>query len=74
MSRYTKDKKEKVRQFVSFTQTSESTAIQCLTNANWNLEMACDIFYQNPSYFSQVDSSVDNRRLDQFFQKYANGL
>nr|CAD2170002.1 unnamed protein product [Meloidogyne enterolobii] len=72
MSRYTKDKKEKVRQFVSFTQTSESTAIQCLTNANWNLEMACDIFYQNPSYFSQVDSSVDNRRLDQFFQKYAN--
>jgi DCN1-like protein 1/2 len=72
MSRYAKDKKEKVRQFVSFTQTNESTAIQCLTNANWNLEMACDIFYQNPSYFSQVDNTLDNRRLDQFFQKYAN--
>jgi len=66
-----KDQKDKVRQFISFTQTTEETAISCLINANWNLEMACDIFYQNPSYFSQVDNSIDTKKLDQFFSKYA---
>jgi hypothetical protein len=76
MNKLSKDKRDKVRQFINFTQTGETTAIQCLTNANWNLEMACDIFYQNPSYFQQIDSSSssDNRKLDQFFGKYANGL
>ncbi|KAI1712154.1 UBA-like domain-containing protein [Ditylenchus destructor] len=71
-SRLKKDQKEKVRQFVVFTQTTEPTAIACLTNANWNLEMACDIFYQNPSYFNQVDQNVDTRKIDQLFARYAN--
>lgn len=36
--------------------------------------MACDIFYQNPAYFSQIDNTVDLKKIDQFFSKYANGI
>jgi hypothetical protein len=37
--------------------------------------MACDIYYQNPAYFQQqLDGTMDNRKLEQFFTKYANGF
>lgn len=64
----------KLRQFVNFTRSNDATALACLTSANWNLEMACDIFYQNPAYFSQVDmGSTDSRRIEQLFNNYAKG-
>uniref|UniRef100_A0A915E2M1 Defective in cullin neddylation protein n=1 Tax=Ditylenchus dipsaci TaxID=166011 RepID=A0A915E2M1_9BILA len=71
-SKLNKNQKEKLRQFIVFTQTTEQIAITCLSNANWSLEMACDIFYQNPSYFAQVDQSLDMRRIDSLFSRYAN--
>jgi len=71
-SRLKPNQREKVRQFITFTQTSEKTAIACLTHAEWNLEMACDIYFQNPTFFSQADNTTDNKKLDQFFYKYAN--
>ncbi|KAI3420791.1 hypothetical protein GPALN_014412 [Globodera pallida] len=74
MNKLKKEQKDKVHQFISFTQSNEQTAIACLTSSNWNLEMACDLFYQNPAYLNQVTSAqqMDNRKIDQFFAKYAN--
>uniref|UniRef100_A0A183BYC4 Defective in cullin neddylation protein n=1 Tax=Globodera pallida TaxID=36090 RepID=A0A183BYC4_GLOPA len=74
MNKLKKEQKDKVHQFISFTQSNEQTAIACLTSSNWNLEMACDLFYQNPAYLNQVTTAqqMDNRKIDQFFAKYAN--
>ncbi|KAL3091205.1 hypothetical protein niasHS_004139 [Heterodera schachtii] len=75
MNRLRRDQKEKVQQFVSFTQANEQTAITCLTASNWNLEMACDMFYQNPSYTNQQvgggTGGADSRKIDHLFNKYA---
>uniref|UniRef100_A0A183CF35 Defective in cullin neddylation protein n=1 Tax=Globodera pallida TaxID=36090 RepID=A0A183CF35_GLOPA len=77
MNKLKKEQKDKVHQFISFTQSNEQTAIACLTSSNWNLEMACDLFYQNPAYLNQAGvttsaQQMDNRKIDQFFAKYAN--
>ncbi|KAH7728042.1 RP42 protein [Aphelenchoides avenae] len=74
MNKLKSQQKEKVRQFITFTQTTESIAISCLSNANWNLEMACDIYYQNPAYFATPasNSPSDVKKVEQFFNKYAN--
>jgi DCN1-like protein 1/2 len=73
-SKLKRDQKEKLKQFISFTQGTEAVALTCLNNAGWNLEMACDIFYQNPSYCSQVDQNLEmnTRKIDQLFNRYAN--
>jgi len=72
-SRLRKDQKDKVRQFVSFTNTSEQTALACLNAANWNLELSCDIYYANPAQFAPAGSDQsESKRLSALFSKYAN--
>lgn len=44
-------KKNLVREFMGFTQTSEKVAIKCLNAVNWSVERAADHFYTNFSEF-----------------------
>jgi len=76
--------KDKVKRFVSFTQTSEQTAIYCLSQHDWKLELASDAYFQNPelywrdsnavssksSHHSQQAPMADRKKIDQLFNKY----
>ena len=63
--------KDKVRQFIAFTQTGEKSAINCLGHHDWKLDVAVDNFFQNPErYNKEPKLVVDRRRLEQLFNKY----
>ena len=63
--------KDKVRQFIAFTQTGEKSAINCLGHHDWKLDVAVDNFFQNPErYNKEPKLAVDRRRLEQLFNKY----
>lgn len=57
---------------MQWTQSNEKTAIHCLSSQNWNLELACDAYYQNPQLYMCMADMVDQRSLHAFFLKYAN--
>ncbi|XP_076306555.1 DCN1-like protein 1 isoform X2 [Tachypleus tridentatus] len=60
--------KEKVRQFVAFTQTGEKTAIYCLSQHDWKLDVASDNYFQNPElYFREPKLPVDKKRLEHLY-------
>lgn len=63
--------RDKVKKFISFTQTGENTAIYCLTQNDWKLELASDNYFQNPDvYYKEPKVSVDKKKLDLLFNKY----
>lgn len=63
--------KEKVKQFISFTQTGEKTAIYCLAQNDWKLELASDNFFQNPDlYYREQRPSVDKKKLEHLYNRY----
>jgi len=67
--------RDKVKRFVSFTQTSEQLAIHCLSQHDWKLELASDAYFQNPdSYWrdamTKSNPTVDRKKIDQLFNKY----
>jgi len=43
--------REKVKKFISLTQTGEQTAIFCLQQNDWKLDLASDNYFQNPEYY-----------------------
>ena len=63
--------KDKVRQFIAFTQTGEKSAINCLGHHDWKLDVAVDNFFQNPErYNKEPKLAVDRRKVEQLFNKY----
>lgn len=71
MHKLKSSQKDKVRQFIAFTQTGEKSAINCLGAHDWKLDVAVDNFFQNPDrYSSEPRSSADKKKLDALWQRY----
>lgn len=63
--------RDKVKKFIAFTQTGESTAIFCLSQNDWKLELASDNYFQNPDvYYKEPKVTVDRKKLELLFTKY----
>ncbi|XP_054889234.1 DCN1-like protein 1 [Poeciliopsis prolifica] len=63
--------KDKVSQFIIFTQSNEKTAVACLSQNDWKLDVATDKFFQNPElYVSNTKGGSDKKRLEQLFNRY----
>jgi len=67
--------REKVRNFVVFTNTSEAVAMEVLKQNNWNLEVSVDTYFTNPDAY-QVDEprggskQLDQQKIDRLFDTY----
>lgn len=63
--------KDKVRQFVAFTQSGEKTAINCLGAHDWKLDVAVDNYFQFPErYNKETKQSVDKKKNEALFNRY----
>lgn len=63
--------KDKVRQFIAFTQAAEKNAINCLNSHEWKLDVAVDNYFQFPErYARETKSTVDRRKLEHLFNRY----
>ncbi|KAL3847171.1 hypothetical protein ACJMK2_018097 [Sinanodonta woodiana] len=71
MHKLKSSQRDKVRQFIAFTQTGEKSAIQCLGAHDWKLDVAVDNYFQNPDkYNSDGKVSIDKRKIETLWQKY----
>ncbi|XP_036213988.1 DCN1-like protein 1 [Bactrocera oleae] len=67
MNKLKSTQKDKVKRFISLTQTGEQTAIYCLQQNDWKLELASDNYFQNPEYYYR---ELDRKRIEQLFLRY----
>jgi len=71
MHKLKSSQKDKVRQFMSFTQAGETTAIYCLTLHEWKLDIAVDNYFQLPDrYCREPKQTLDRRKIEALFNKY----
>ncbi|XP_051985110.1 DCN1-like protein 1 [Xyrauchen texanus] len=71
MNKLKSSQKDKVRQFMIFTQSNEKTALNCLSQNDWKLEVATDNFFQNPDLYVQaLKATLDRKRLEQLYNRY----
>ncbi|XP_028283798.1 DCN1-like protein 1 [Parambassis ranga] len=71
MNKLKSSQKDKVRQFMIFTQSNEKIAVTCLSQNDWKLDVATDKFFQNPElYVSNLKGALDKKRLEQLYNRY----
>lgn len=71
MNKLKSSQRDKVKQFISFTNTGEKTAIYCLQQNDWKLDLASDRYFQSPEYYHRdARPSVDRKKLEHLYSKY----
>ncbi|KTG01957.1 hypothetical protein cypCar_00009099 [Cyprinus carpio] len=71
MNKLKSSQKDKVRQFMIFTQSNEKTALNCLSQNDWKLDVATDNFFQNPDlYVQNLKGTLDRKKLEQLYNRY----
>jgi len=77
MNNLTSSQRRSAKEFMSFTQTNEKTAINVLTVYNWNVQVAVDRYYQDPQAYQQhegpvksTSSNTNNAKLESLYKKY----
>lgn len=54
-----------------FTQSNEKTALTCLSQNDWKLDVATDRFFQNPElYVPNLKGALDKKKLEQLYNRY----
>lgn len=67
--------KSKVRQFIAITNTDEATAIYCMGQNDWKIELATDSYFTDPvRYFVEPKVKVDRNKIEALFNKYRGEL
>ncbi|CAB54261.2 Defective in cullin neddylation protein 1 [Caenorhabditis elegans] len=74
MNRLKSDQKTKLRQFVQWTQVTEAVSLNFLAKANWNIEYAMTLYFDNPNLFagSTPQPSVDRSNIERLFNQYVD--
>lgn len=68
MNKLKPTQKDKVRKFISLTQTGEQTAIFCLTHNDWKLDLASDNYFQNSDFY--LNRELDRKKIEALFNRY----
>ncbi|XP_065840948.1 DCN1-like protein 1 [Oscarella lobularis] len=67
--------REKVQRFIAFTNTSERTAIHCLSQHEWRLDISTDNYFINPDrYYKETRITADKKKLNQTFDKFRDSV
>lgn len=67
MNKLKSAQRDKVKKFISLTQTGEQTAIFCLTHNDWKLEQASDNYFQAPEHYYR---ELDKKKVETLFHRY----
>lgn len=71
MHKLKSSQREKVREFIAFTNTGEKTATYCLSQHEWRLDVASDSYFQHPElYYREPKPAVDRRALEKLYGRY----
>ncbi|CAD6187988.1 unnamed protein product [Caenorhabditis auriculariae] len=70
MNRLKTDQRNKVKKFCQWTQKTEDVAINYLTKSSWNVDVATELYFQNPNMFET--QANDKNKIEKFFTTYAN--
>jgi len=72
MNKLNRSQKEKVKQFIVFTSCSESVAIDCLKERDWNLEISVDNYFNAPHPIPEYNSGVkvSKSKIEDLYNHY----
>ena len=67
-----REQRERAREFASLTQTGEKTALFCLSQHDWKLDIALDNYFANPELYYRESKvvTVDRKKLEAMYNKY----
>ena len=70
MHKLKSSQKDRCREFITLTQTGEKTALYCLAQHDWKLDIALDNYFANPDmYYREPRSAVDRKKLESVYNR-----